>query len=70
MLHHDSSASLVCSLITAQVSDETKAVNARFGILHGNSSLANPGVVVALVFHGLCLGAYYEPSRKEIVVLQ
>ncbi|KAI0311698.1 hypothetical protein OF83DRAFT_1149764, partial [Amylostereum chailletii] len=38
------------------VSDAMKALNARFGQLHGISSLANLGVVVAVTFHGLWLG--------------
>ncbi|KAH7929388.1 hypothetical protein BV22DRAFT_1029634 [Leucogyrophana mollusca] len=38
------------------VSAEMKALNSRFGMLHGVSSLANLGAVVALVFHGLWIG--------------
>jgi len=38
------------------VSDDMKALNRRFGMLHGVSSLANLGAVVALAFHGLWLG--------------
>ncbi|RDB28421.1 hypothetical protein Hypma_015199 [Hypsizygus marmoreus] len=38
------------------VSDEMKAVNRRFGTLHGISSLANLGSFIALTFHGLWLG--------------
>ncbi|KAF8446154.1 hypothetical protein L210DRAFT_841324, partial [Boletus edulis BED1] len=37
------------------VSDQMKAANVKFGILHGISSLANLGAVIALIFHGLCL---------------
>ncbi|KAJ7630574.1 hypothetical protein FB45DRAFT_747561 [Roridomyces roridus] len=41
------------------VSDEMKALNKQFGALHGISSLANLGVIIALGFHGgvvsLCL---------------
>ncbi|KAJ7042633.1 hypothetical protein C8F04DRAFT_1030463 [Mycena alexandri] len=38
------------------VSDDMKALNRRFGMLHGVSSLANLGAVVALAFHGLWIG--------------
>jgi len=38
------------------VSDRMKALNRRFGMLHGVSSLANLGAVVALGFHGLWIG--------------
>ncbi|KAH9487073.1 Transmembrane protein 205 [Psilocybe cubensis] len=38
------------------VSDEMKALNRRFGSLHGISSLANLGAVLALGFHGLWIG--------------
>ncbi|KIJ68634.1 hypothetical protein HYDPIDRAFT_173309 [Hydnomerulius pinastri MD-312] len=40
----------------SEVSDEMKTLNSRFGKLHGISSLANLGAVIALVFHGLWLG--------------
>ena len=33
-----------------------KALNRRFGTLHGISSLANLGAVIALTFHGLWIG--------------
>jgi len=38
------------------VSSEMKALNAKFGQLHGISSLANLGAVIALGFHGLWIG--------------
>jgi len=38
------------------VSDKMKALNRRFGMLHGISSLANLGAVIALGFHGLWIG--------------
>ncbi|KAF8591964.1 hypothetical protein K439DRAFT_1650495 [Ramaria rubella] len=38
------------------VSAEMKALNKRFGALHGVSSLLNMGAVIALGFHGLWLG--------------
>jgi len=38
------------------VSDEMKALNKKFGSLHGISSLANLFAVLALGFHGLWLG--------------
>jgi len=38
------------------VSDQMKALNRRFGMLHGVSSLANLGAVIALGFHGLWIG--------------
>jgi len=38
------------------VSEDMKALNKRFGMLHGLSSLANLGSVIALGFHGLWLG--------------
>jgi len=38
------------------VSDAMKALNSKFGTLHGVSSLANLFVVVALLFHGLWIG--------------
>ncbi|KAG5728565.1 Transmembrane protein 205 [Termitomyces sp. T112] len=40
------------------VSDEMKALNRRFGTLHGVSSLANLGSVIALGFHGLWIGSF------------
>jgi hypothetical protein len=40
----------------AQVSAEMKALNAKFGSLHGISSLANMSAVIALGFHGLWIG--------------
>ncbi|KAG2350615.1 hypothetical protein BDR05DRAFT_954723 [Suillus weaverae] len=40
------------------VSAQMKALNAKFGMLHGISSLANLGAVVALTFHGLWVGSY------------
>jgi hypothetical protein len=33
-----------------------KALNRKFGMLHGISSLCNLGAVIALIFHGLWLG--------------
>ncbi|KAJ7456606.1 hypothetical protein FB451DRAFT_1276548 [Mycena latifolia] len=38
------------------VSDSMKALNRKFGMLHGVSSLANLGAVIALGFHGLWIG--------------
>ncbi|KAF9458358.1 hypothetical protein BDZ94DRAFT_1173849 [Collybia nuda] len=38
------------------VSLEMKALNRKFGMLHGISSLANLGAVIALGFHGLWIG--------------
>ncbi|KAF8898434.1 hypothetical protein BD779DRAFT_1483923 [Infundibulicybe gibba] len=38
------------------VSAEMKKLNRRFGMLHGVSSLANLGAVIALGFHGLWIG--------------
>ncbi|TFK41300.1 hypothetical protein BDQ12DRAFT_434016 [Crucibulum laeve] len=38
------------------VSAEMKSLNRRFGMLHGISSLANLGAVIALGFHGLWIG--------------
>jgi len=38
------------------VSSDMKALNARFGQLHGISSLTNLGAVIALGFHGLWIG--------------
>ncbi|KAF8078311.1 hypothetical protein FPV67DRAFT_1615633 [Lyophyllum atratum] len=38
------------------VSAEMKALNRRFGMLHGISSLANLAAVIALGFHGLWIG--------------
>ncbi|KAG5654034.1 hypothetical protein H0H81_008050 [Sphagnurus paluster] len=38
------------------VSAEMKALNRRFGTLHGISSLANLAAVIALGFHGLWIG--------------
>jgi hypothetical protein len=43
-------------LRSIKVSDDMKALNRRFGMLHGISSLANLGSVLALAFHGLWLG--------------
>ncbi|KAF7339997.1 Transmembrane protein 205 [Mycena venus] len=40
------------------VSDRMKALNGRFGMLHGISSLANLGAVLALGFHGLWIGNF------------
>jgi len=40
----------------AGISDEMKALNKKFGGLHGISSLANMTAVLALGFHGLWLG--------------
>lgn len=40
------------------VSDQMKALSAKFGMLHGISSLANLGAVIALTFHGLWIGSY------------
>jgi len=41
----------------SDVSPQMKALNARFGMLHGVSSLANLGAVIALAFHGLWVGS-------------
>ncbi|KAG0709092.1 hypothetical protein DFH29DRAFT_979228 [Suillus ampliporus] len=41
-----------------EVSDQMKALNAKFRMLHGISSLANLGAVIALTFHGLWIGSY------------
>ncbi|KAF8225829.1 hypothetical protein L208DRAFT_1304846 [Tricholoma matsutake] len=38
------------------VSAEMQGLNRRFGMLHGVSSLANLGAVIALGFHGLWIG--------------
>ncbi|KAF8641020.1 hypothetical protein AX17_000665 [Amanita inopinata Kibby_2008] len=38
------------------VSSQMKALNRRFGMLHGISSLANLSAVIALGFHGLWIG--------------
>ncbi|EMD41633.1 hypothetical protein CERSUDRAFT_90206 [Gelatoporia subvermispora B] len=38
------------------VSDQMKALNSRFGMLHGVSSLFNMSAFLALVFHGLWIG--------------
>ncbi|KAJ7081977.1 hypothetical protein C8R43DRAFT_1092802 [Mycena crocata] len=38
------------------VSEQMKALNRRFGTLHGVSSLMNLGAVVSLIFHGLWIG--------------
>jgi hypothetical protein len=38
------------------VSADIRALNRRFGLLHGISSLANLGAVIALGFHGLWIG--------------
>lgn len=43
-------------LIPKQVSEQMKALNKKFGALHGISSLLNLGSVLALGFHGLWLG--------------
>jgi len=40
----------------AGISDEMKALNRRFGMLHGISSLANLTAIIALGFHGLWIG--------------
>jgi len=40
------------------ISAEMKALNSRFAQLHGISSLANLGAVVALAFHGLWIGNF------------
>ncbi|KIK49634.1 hypothetical protein CY34DRAFT_69470, partial [Suillus luteus UH-Slu-Lm8-n1] len=40
------------------ISAQMKALNAKFGMLHGISSLANLGAVVALTLHGLWIGSY------------
>ncbi|KAJ7275403.1 hypothetical protein B0H12DRAFT_1087104 [Mycena haematopus] len=40
------------------VSDKMKGLNRRFGMLHGISSLANLGAVLALGFHGLWIGTF------------
>jgi len=40
----------------AGVSADMKTLNRRFGMLHGVSSLANLGAVIALGFHGLWIG--------------
>lgn len=39
-----------------QVSADMKALNRRFGKLHGISSLANLVAVIALGFHGVWIG--------------
>ncbi|KAJ7071495.1 hypothetical protein C8F01DRAFT_1110770 [Mycena amicta] len=38
------------------VSEQMKSLNRQFGMLHGVSSLANLGAVIALGFHGLWIG--------------
>jgi hypothetical protein len=42
-------------------SAEMKALNRRFGILHGVSSLLNLGTLVALIAYGFTLGARIRP---------
>ncbi|KAK7064541.1 DUF4149 domain-containing protein [Favolaschia claudopus] len=42
----------------AGVSAQMKALNARFGMLHGLSSLANLGAVLTLGYHGLWIGNF------------
>ena len=42
----------------AGVSDKMKALNRKFGMLHGWSSLLNLDAVIALIFHGLWIGRY------------
>lgn len=46
-----------CIYPLGQVSDAMKALNSRFGALHGVSSLANLSAVFALLFHGLWVGS-------------
>ncbi|KAF7367244.1 DUF4149 domain-containing protein [Mycena sanguinolenta] len=46
------------SYTEAGVSDQMKGLNRRFGMLHGISSLANLGAVLALGFHGLWIGNF------------
>jgi hypothetical protein len=53
VLPFETKCGLNCPL---QVSDEMKNLNRRFGWLHGISSLANLGAVIALGFHGLWIG--------------
>jgi len=43
-------------IAVSQVSADMKALNRRFGMLHGISSLANLVAVIALGFHGLWIG--------------
>lgn len=38
-------------------SDEMKALNKKFGIIHGVSSLLNLGTIIATVAYGFTLGA-------------
>ncbi|KAF7306603.1 DUF4149 domain-containing protein [Mycena indigotica] len=45
------------------VSAEMKKLNSRFGMLHGLSSLANLGAVLALGFHGLWIGNLASVKR-------
>lgn len=40
------------------VSDEMKALNRKFGMMHGWSSLLNLDSVIALIFHGLWIGRH------------
>jgi hypothetical protein len=50
---------LVCCLkgfAVTQVSAKMRALNTKFGSLHGISSLVNLGAVIALGFHGLWIG--------------
>lgn len=48
----------ISCVFVSQVSEEMKALNKRFGALHGISSLLNLGAVLALGFHGLWIGNY------------
>ena len=43
-------------MLILKVSAEMKALNKRFGMLHGISSLANLVSVIALGLHGVVLG--------------
>ena len=49
----------------AGVSDKMKALNRKFGMLHGWSSLLNLDTAIALILHGLRIGRYglYVPAR-------
>jgi hypothetical protein len=44
------------SVLETAASAEMKALNKKFGALHGVSSLANLGAVISLVLHGLWIG--------------
>lgn len=42
-------------------SEEMQALNKRFGMLHGVSSLLNLGTLISLIAYGFTLGARIQP---------